>query len=47
LAHLDRVVGGDLLDRLAANDRLNGDSGFVIRAIGAELAIGGSPFQGR
>jgi len=40
LAHLDGVdgvVGGDLLDRLAATDRLHGDPGLELGAVGAAL----------
>ena len=38
LAHLDRVngvIGGDLLQCLAATDRLHGDSGHELWAVGA------------
>ena len=41
LADLDRVdgvVGGDLLDRLAATDRLHGDLGLELGTVGAVLA---------
>ncbi len=41
LTHLDRVngmVGGDLLDRLAATDRLHGDPGLELGAVRAALA---------
>ena len=41
LAHLDGmdgVISGDLLDPLAATDRLHGDPGLVLRAVGAALA---------
>jgi hypothetical protein len=41
LADLDRVdgvVGGDLLDRLAATDRLHGDPGLELGTVGAALA---------
>ena len=40
LAHLDRVddvVGSDLLDRLAATERLHGDPGLELGAVGAAL----------
>lgn len=40
LAHLDRVVrviGGDLLDRLAAADRLHGGPGLELGAMGPTL----------
>jgi hypothetical protein len=50
LAHLDGmdgVISGDLLDRLATTDRLHGDSGFEFGTVGAALALGGSPDQGR
>ena len=33
----DRVVGGDLLDRLAATDRLHGDHGLELGPVGAAL----------
>jgi len=49
LAHLDRVDGvicGDFLDRLAATDRLHGDSGFELRAVGAALAHCWEPRSG-
>ena len=41
LTHLSRVdglIGGDLLDRVAAIDRLRSDSGFEFGAMGAALA---------
>ena len=41
LTHLnwvDGVIGGDLLDRLAATDRLHGDSGLEFGTMGAALA---------
>ena len=51
LAHLNRVdgvIGGDLLDRLAATDRLHGDSGLEFGTVGAALAHEWeTPFQGR
>jgi len=51
LAHLDRVdgvVGGDLLDCLAATDRLHGDPGFELGAVGEAFAHPWEPpFQGR
>jgi hypothetical protein len=40
LAHLDWVdamVGGDLLDRLAATDRLHGNLGLELGTVGAAL----------
>ena len=40
------MVGGDLLDRLAATDRLNGDRGFELRAVGAALAHGWEALPG-
>jgi hypothetical protein len=41
LAHLDRVhrvVGGDLLERLATTDRLHGDPGLELGAVGSAFA---------
>ena len=35
---MDGVIGGDLLDGLAATDRLHGDFGLELRAVGAALA---------
>ena len=35
---VDGVIGGDLLDRLAATDRLHGDLGLELGAMGAALA---------
>ena len=49
LAHLDRVdgvVGGDLLDRLAATDRLHGDPGLELGAMSAALAHWWEPRSG-
>jgi len=49
LAHLDRVngvVGSDLLDRLQATDRLHGDPGLELGAVGASLAHGWEPLSG-
>jgi hypothetical protein len=43
LAHLDRVhrmISGDLLERLAATDRLHGDLGLELGAMGAAFAHG-------
>jgi hypothetical protein len=45
------MVGGDLLDRLAATDRLHGDSGLelgtvvrrLLNSFGEDCAYGGSP----
>ncbi len=38
LTQFDSVVGGDLLDRLAATDRLHGDPVLELGAVGAALA---------
>ena len=49
LAHLDRVdgvVSGDLLDRLAATDRLHGDSGLELGTVGAALTHWREPQSG-
>ena len=49
LAHLDRVngvIGGNLLECLATTDRLHGDSGLELRAMGAAFAMGGNPLSG-
>jgi len=49
LAPLDQgggVVSGDLLDRLAATDRLYGDPGLELRAVGAALAHLWGPLSG-
>ena len=49
LAHLDRVnavVGGDLLERLAATDRLHSDPGLELGAVGVELAHRWEPLSG-
>jgi len=35
---VDGVISGDLLDRLAATDRLHGDLGLELGAMGAALA---------
>jgi len=35
---MDGVISGDLLDRLAATDRLRGDPGPELGAVGAALA---------
>ena len=46
LGHLDRVngvIGGDLLDRLAATDRLHGDLGLELGTVGTALAHGWEP----
>ena len=48
LNRLDGVIGGDLLDRLAATDRLHGDLGLEFGTVGAALAHEWEPpFQGR
>ena len=50
MAHLNRVdgvIGSDLLDRLAATDRLHGDSGLELGTMGAALTHRWEPFQGR
>ena len=51
LTHLNRVdgvIGGDLLDRLAATDRLHDDSGLEFGTVGEALAHEWEPpFQGR
>jgi len=52
---VDRVISGNLLERLAATDRLHGDPGLELRAVvrrllnsfGEGFANGRSPFQGR
>jgi len=49
LAHLDRVngvVSGDLLDRLAAADRLHGDPGLELGTVGAALINRSEPLSG-
>ena len=49
LAHLDwmdGMVGGDLLDRLAATDRLHGDPGLELGTVGAALAHRWEPLSG-
>ena len=38
IPHSDGVVSSDLLDRLAANDRLHGDPGLELGTVGAALA---------
>jgi hypothetical protein len=38
LDRVDGVVGCDLLDRLVATDRLRGDPGLELGAVGAALA---------
>jgi hypothetical protein len=38
IAHFDGVVGGDLLHRLAATDRLHGDPGLELGTVGAAFA---------
>ena len=49
LARLDRadgVVSGDLLDRLAATDRLHGDSGLELGSVGVALTHWWEPRSG-
>jgi hypothetical protein len=49
LAHLDgmdSVISGDLLDRLATTDRLHGDPGLELGAVGAALAHWWEPRSG-
>ena len=49
LAYLDRVdgmVSDDLLDRLAATDRLHGDSGLELGTVGAALTHWRKPRSG-
>ncbi len=49
LAYLDRVnavVGGNLLQCLAAADRLHGDPGFELGAVGTALAHRWEPLSG-
>ena len=49
LAHLNRVdgvIGSDLLDRLAATNRLHGDSGLELGTMGAALAHRWEPLSG-
>ena len=49
LAHLDRmdgVISGDLLDRLAATDRLHGDPGLELGTVGAALTHRWEPLSG-
>ena len=40
------MVGGDLLDRLAATDRLHGDPGLELGTVGAALAHRWEPRSG-
>jgi len=40
------MVGGDLLDRLAATDRLHGDPGLEHGTVGAALAHRWEPLSG-
>ena len=50
LAYLDGgygVISGDLLDRLATTDRLHGDPGLELRAVGVSLAHWWELHQGR
>ena len=49
LAHLDRVnavISGDLLDRLGATNRLHGDLGLELGAVGAAVAHWWEPLSG-
>jgi hypothetical protein len=43
---VDSVIGGDLLDRLAATDRLHGDPGLELGAMGAALTHRWEPLSG-
>ena len=40
------MIGGDLLDGLAATGRLDGDSGLELRAVGSALAHWWEPLSG-
>ena len=40
---MNGVIGGDLLKCPAATDRLHGDSGLELRALGAAFAHGWTP----
>jgi hypothetical protein len=49
LAHLDRVhrvVSGNLLERLATTDRLHGDPGLELGAVGSAFAHRWEPLSG-
>ena len=46
LRNPDGMVGGDLLDRLAATDRLYGDPGLELGTVGAALAYLWEPLSG-
>ena len=49
LARLDQVlraVSGDLLERLATTDRLHGDPGLELGAVGSAFALGWEPLSG-
>ena len=49
LAHLDRVnavISGDLLDRLGTTNRLHGDLGLELGAVGAAVAHWWEPLSG-
>jgi hypothetical protein len=46
LTHLDGVIGGNPLDRLAATDRLHGDPGLELGAMGAALTHRWEPLSG-
>lgn len=41
-----RAVGGDLLERIATTDRLHGDLGLELGAVGSALLIGARPVRG-
>jgi hypothetical protein len=43
---MDGVVGGDVLDRLAATDRFHDDPGLELGAMGAALAHWWEPLSG-
>jgi hypothetical protein len=43
---VDSVISGDLLDRLAANDRLRRDSGLELGYVDAALAHWWEPLSG-
>ena len=43
---MNAVISGDLLDRLAATDRLHGDLGLELGAVGAALAHWWEPLSG-
>ena len=43
---IDSMVSGDLLDRLAATDRLHGDPGLELGTVSAALTDGRKPGSG-